>query len=266
MLDINYFLMEESYSMHEFRQALKRAFTLAEDSASHEEIKKRIISGGQVTGTNMCVLICAILIASVGLNVGSTAVIIGAMLISPLMGSLLAMAYGVASADAPQLKKNIYGFIIQLAISLLVSTTYFLLSPVNEASSELMARTQPSFYDVIIAAAGGFAGIIGSTRHDKANNIIPGVAIATALMPPVCTCGYSIAHAEWEMLSGAVYLFIVNCYFIFLSAMLVLDILNIPRVSTLTEKQWKRIKQKMIRNAVIVLIPSIFLTYFMIKS
>ena len=252
--------------MNDFRYALKHAFRLSEDSASHEEIKKRILSGGQVTGTNMCVLICAILIASVGLNTGSTAVIIGAMLISPLMGSILAMAYGVASADSHQLKRNIYGFLIQLTISLLVSTVYFLLSPINEASSELMARTQPTFYDVIIATAGGFAGIIGSTRHDKVNNIIPGVAIATALMPPVCTCGYSIAHGEWQMLSGAAYLFIVNCYFIFLSAMLILDILNIPKVSTLTDKQWKRIKKKMIRNAVIVLIPSIVFTYLMLTD
>ncbi|MDE5753618.1 MAG: DUF389 domain-containing protein [Oscillospiraceae bacterium] len=250
--------------MNEFKQALQRAFHLAEDTASHEEIRNRIISGGRVTGTNMCILICAILIASVGLNTGSTAVIIGAMLISPLMGSLLAMAYGVASADANQLRRNIYGFIIQLVISLLVSIVYFLLSPINAPSSELLARTQPSFYDVIIATAGGFAGIIGNTRQEKANNIIPGVAIATALMPPVCTCGYSIAHGEWGMLSGAAYLFIVNCYFIFLSAMLVLDIFNIPRVSTITDKQWKRIKQKMIRNAVIVLLPSIVFTYIMI--
>ncbi len=252
--------------MNEFRYALKKAFSLEEDSATHEEIKKRIISGGQVTGTNMCVLICAILIASVGLNVGSTAVIIGAMLVSPLMGSLLAMAFGVASADKSQLLKNLYGFLLQLIISLIVSTVYFLLSPLNEPTSELLARTQPTFYDVIIATAGGFAGIIGSTRLDKANNIIPGVAIATALMPPVCTCGYSIAHAEWEMLSGAAYLFIVNCYFIFVSAVVILDLLKIPKISNINEKQWKRLKMAIIRNTIIVLLPSIFFTVLMLKA
>ncbi len=252
--------------MNEFKETLKKVFTLAEDSASHEEIKKRIISGGQVTGTNMCILICAILIASVGLNVGSTAVIIGAMLVSPLMGSILAMAYGVAAADSSQLRRNLYGFILQLIISMIVSTVYFLLSPLNEPTSEILARTQPSFYDVIIATAGGFAGIIGSTRHDKANNVIPGVAIATALMPPVCTCGYSLAHGKWEMLSGASYLFLVNCYFIFLSAFIILEILKIPKVSTMSEKQWKRLKKFMIRNTIIVLLPSILLTFFMIKD
>ena len=252
--------------MNEFRYALKKAFSLEEDSATHEEIKKRIISGGQVTGTNMCVLICAILIASVGLNVGSTAVIIGAMLISPLMGSLLAMAFGVASADKSQLLKNLYGFLLQLIISLIVSTVYFLLSPVKAPTSEIIARTQPTFYDVIIATAGGFAGIIGSTRLDKSNNIIPGVAIATALMPPVCTCGYSIANGKWEMLSGAAYLFIVNCYFIFVSAVVILDLLKIPKIANINEKQWKRLKKAIIRNTIIVLLPSIFFTFMMIRA
>ncbi len=252
--------------MNEFKYALKKAFSLEEDSATHEEIKRRIISGGQVTGTNMCVLICAILIASVGLNVGSTAVIIGAMLISPLMGSLLAMAFGVASADKSQLLRNFYGFLLQLIISLLVSTVYFLLSPVKAPTSEIIARTQPTVYDVIIATAGGFAGIIGSTRHDKANNIIPGVAIATALMPPVCTCGYSIANAKWEMLSGAAYLFLVNCYFIFVSAVVILDLLKIPKISNINEKQWKRLKVAIIRNTIIVLLPSIFFTFLMLRA
>lgn len=252
--------------MNEFKYILSRVFSLSEDTATHEEIRKRIVSGGQVTGTNMCILICAILIASVGLNVGSTAVIIGAMLISPLMGSILAMAFGVASADKSQLLKNFYGFMIQLIISVLVATIYFLLSPIKQPTSEIIARTQPTFYDVIIATAGGFAGIIGSTRRDKANNIIPGVAIATALMPPVCTCGYSIANKEWEMLSGAAYLFIVNCYFIFVAAVVILDVLKIPKIGQINEKQWKRLKAAIIRNTIIVLIPSIFFTIMMLHT
>ncbi len=252
--------------MNELKYILSRVFSLEADTASHEEIRKRIISGGQVTGTNMCILICAILIASVGLNTGSTAVIIGAMLVSPLMGSILAMAFGVASADKSQLLRNFYGFILQLIISVLVATIYFALSPIKHPTSEIIARTQPSFYDVIIATAGGFAGIIGSTRSDKANNIIPGVAIATALMPPVCTCGYSIANAKWEMLSGAAYLFIVNCYFIFVSAVVILDVLKIPKIGQINEKQWKRLKRAIIRNTIIVLIPSIFFTYMMLRE
>ena len=243
---------------------MKRLFSLHEDAAAHEEIRERIISGGQVSGTNMCVLICAIMIASVGLNTGSTAVIIGAMLISPIMGSILALAFGTVSVDHSQIRRNFYGFIIQVTVSVCVSAVYFLLSPINAPSSELLARTQPTFFDVIVAVAGGFAGIIGTTRKEKTGNIIPGVAIATALMPPLCTCGYSIAHANWHMLAGAGYLFIVNTYFIYLSAAVILSVLSIPKVGKLTEKQWKRLKLKMIRNTIIIAVPSVFLTYLMI--
>ncbi len=250
----------------ELIKAAKRAFDIKADTATHEEIKNRIISGGQVTGTNMCVLICAILIASVGLNTKSTAVIIGAMLISPLMGSILAMAYGTAAADPPRFRRHLYGFVFQLIISVFVSTVYFWLSPIKTPNSELLARTTPSFYDVIIATAGGIAGIIGSTRTEKMNNIVPGVAIATALMPPVCTCGYSIANMQWHMLAGAAYLFLVNTYFILLSAILVLDILRIPKVSNLTDKQWKRMRKRMIRNTIIVLLPCIPLTLLMLSD
>ncbi|MBR1898233.1 MAG: DUF389 domain-containing protein [Oscillospiraceae bacterium] len=250
----------------ELTHAIRRAFNLNADTATHDEIRTRILNGGQVTGTNMCVLICAILIASVGLNTGSTAVIIGAMLISPLMGSILAMAYGAAAGDSQRFRRHLYGFLIQLIISLCVSTVYFLLSPINAPSTELLARTKPSFYDVIIATAGGIAGIIGSTRTEKSNNVIPGVAIATALMPPVCTCGYSIAHARWDMLAGASYLFLVNTYFIFFSAVLILDLLKIPRVSTLTEKQWKKLRKRMIRNTLFVLLPCIPLTILMLSE
>ena len=250
----------------ELTRTVKRAFSLTEDTATHDEIRNRILSGGQVTGTNMCILICAILIASVGLNTNSTAVIIGAMLISPLMGSILAMAYSIAAVDFSRFRRHLYGFIIQVSISLLVSVIYFLISPLNNPGSELIARTQPSIYDVIIATTGGLAGIIGNTRKDKANNVIPGVAIATALMPPVCTCGYAIAHCAWQMLAGAAYLFIVNCYFIFISAVLVLDILKIPKVSALSDFQWRRIQKGMIRNTIIVLLPSLLFTYFMLTQ
>lgn len=252
--------------MGEFRLVLHRIFSLHEDSATHEEIRARILSGGQVTGTNMCVLICAILIASVGLNTGSTAVIIGAMLISPLMGSLLALAYGTVSVDKRQFKRNFYGVSMQVLVSLMVSTLYFALSPLKEPSAELLARTAPGFFDVIVAIAGGFAGIIGNTRKDKANNVIPGVAIATALMPPLCTCGYSLAHGQWKMLAGAAYLFAVNCYFIYMSAAVVLSVLSIPKVEKLTDSQWKRLRRRMIRNTVIIVIPSMILTFVMAKA
>ena len=173
---------------------LKRLFSLKSDVADNDVIEERILSGAKFTGTNMCLLILAIFIASVGLNTGSTAVIIGAMLLSPLMGSILEMAYSTVSLNGKNVV--IYGttFMIQILISVCTATVYFLLSPIKEPTAEIIARTQPSFYDVIIALCGGLAGIIGQTRSDKANNIIPGVAIATALMPPLCTCGYAIAN------------------------------------------------------------------------
>lgn len=248
------------------KTTLKRMFSLKEDAATHEEIRDRLLSGGKITGTNMCVLICAMVIASVGLNVSSTAVIIGAMLISPLMGSILAMAYALVSNDFRLMRNHAIGFAMQIVISLLTSSIYFLLSPVKEATPELLARTSPTFFDVLIATAGGVAGIIGQTRKGVFNNIIPGVAIATALMPPLCTCGYSIANGNWKMLGGAAYLFIVNAYFIFLASAIILIILKTPKVRQLTEKEWKKLRIKMIRNTLIVLIPSIVLTVIMLNQ
>lgn len=255
-----------SAKQEKLKTVVKNMFSLKADTASHEEIRERLIAGGKITGTNMCVLICAMVIASVGLNTSSIAVIIGAMLISPLMGSILAMAYGAAANDIKLFRNHAVGFAMQIIISLLTSTIYFLLSPLKETTPELLARTSPTFYDVLIATAGGLAGIIGQTREGQYNSIIPGVAIATALMPPLCTCGYSIANGNWKMLSGAAYLFIVNFYFIFLASAVILCVLKTPKVRQMTEKEWKKLRFKMIRNTIIVLLPSLILLYFMIKG
>ena len=255
----------EEYRNETIKEKIKKAFSLTEDSASNDEIRSRLLDGGLITGTNMCVLVCAMVIASVGLNMSSTAVIIGAMLISPLMGSILASAYASVSNDYPLFKNHMVGFAIQIAISVTAAAIYFFLSPVKEPTAELIARTGPSFYDVLIAFFGGLAGIIGQTRQDKVNTVIPGVAIATALMPPLCTCGFSIANARWDMLLGAGYLFLINAYFIFLSASIILSILKIPKTKELTEKEWKMHRLKMIRNTIIIMIPSIMAVYFMIQ-
>lgn len=254
----------EKYQNETIKEKIKKAFSLSEDSASNDEIRTRLLDGGQVTGTNMCVLVCAMVIASVGLNMNSTAVIIGAMLISPIMGSILAAAYGNVSADYPLLRNHMIGFGLQIAISVSAATIYFLLSPVKEPTVELLARTSPSFYDVLIAFFGGLAGIIGQTREDKVTTVIPGVAIATALMPPLCTCGYSIATGQWNMLLGAGYLFIINAYFIFLAASIILSILKIPKTKELTPKEWRNHRYRMIRNTIVIAIPSIVAVYFMI--
>lgn len=254
-------LRKENESMKEH---LSKAFSLKDDSASHEEIRSRLLDGGIITGTNLCVLVCAMVIASVGLNMSSTAVIIGAMLISPIMGSILASAYGSVSNDYPLLRNHLSGFGMQIVISVAAATIYFFLSPVKEPTVELLARTSPSFYDVLIAFFGGLAGIIGQTRLDKTNTVIPGVAIATALMPPLCTCGYSIANGRWDMLLGAGYLFIINAYFIFLAACIILSLLKIPKMKELTEKEWKIRRFRMVRNTILIAIPSIIAVYYML--
>lgn len=239
------------------KEVLKTMFSLSEDTASYEEIRDRLLTGGKVTGTNMVVMICAILIASVGLNTNSVAIIIGAMLISPLMGSILAMAYGTAVASTNVIERHSLGFMMQIIISVATSTLYFLLSPVKDVTAELLARTEPSMFSVIVAFFGGIAGIIGSTRKDKVTNVIPGVAIATAIMPPLCTCGYAIANAKWDMLINAAYLFTLNAYFIFLSAELILLKLKVPKIKELSEKEKKVYMIRKIRSTVIILLPCI---------
>lgn len=241
------------------KSALQKMFSITEDAASNDEIRQRVLSSGKITGTNMVVMVCAILIASVGLNTNSVAVIIGAMLISPLMGSILAIAYGTATNDKFLFEKHMIGLLVQIAISVTTATIYFALSPNKVATQQLLARTSPRFYDVIIAVAGGVAGIVGQTRKDKDNNIIPGVAIATALMPPLCTCGYGIATLKIQYIGGAFYLFLINAYFIYASASVVLAILGTPHVNALTEEEWKKRRKKMIRNTILVLIPVILL-------
>lgn len=249
-----------------FKELLKVSFSLSEDNASPEEVRDRILSGGKVTGQNAFMLMLAILIASVGLNTNSTAIIIGAMLISPLMGSILALAYGTVVRDGAIIRRYGMGLITQIVISLLTSTVYFLLSPVKGPTSELLARTTPTFFDVIVAVCGGLAGIIANTRKDKSGTIIPGVAIATAIMPPLCTCGYSIANGKWNMFIGALYLFILNAYFIYSSAEIILTALHLPEAMEMPEKRRKAYILKRIRNTIFVLIPCALIAVGMVTG
>ena len=157
-----------------------------------ETVKKNI----SFKGANLWILACAIIVASVGLNVNSTAVIIGAMLISPLMGPIVGAGFALGIYDFSLLKKSLKNLLNATVVSLVVSTLYFYLSPFKDVQSELLARTSPNIYDILIAFFGGVVGVIAVTRSEKGNPI-PGVAIATALMPPLCTAGYGIATAQW---------------------------------------------------------------------
>lgn len=210
-----------------FEKVLLDVFDLNADRASMEEISERIESGALLKGTNMAILILAMFIASIGLNMNSTAVIIGAMLISPLMGVIMAIGYGIATYDTAYVRKSFLKLLFQIGFCILTSTIYFYISPISTASSELLARTEPTIWDVLIALFGGLAGIIGITRKEK-SNVIPGVAIATALMPPLCTAGYGIATHSLKFFSGALYLFCINGVFICLSTFIVLKFIKVP--------------------------------------
>jgi uncharacterized hydrophobic protein (TIGR00271 family) len=207
----------------------------------------------------------AILIASIGLNVNSTAVIIGAMLISPLMGPIMGIGYGVGIYDAPLIRKSFRNLGIATLISLLVSTLYFLLTPLSDAQSELLARTSPTIWDVLIAFFGGLAGIIGATRSEK-TNIIPGVAIATALMPPLCTAGYGLANGNWEFFFGAFYLYSINCVFIAFAAILIIWVLNPSHKLFVDERTETRVSRVLTAVVVVTMLPSIYLAVKLVKE
>lgn len=251
--------------METIRKVLKSAFNLTGDQASTEEIKERIVSGSTIGGTNLCVLILAIIIASVGLNMNSTAVIIGAMLISPLMGSIMAMGFGIATNDMDLFKKSTVGLVLQVTVSLLSSTLYFMLSPISTASSEILSRTNPTIWDVLIAMAGGLAGIIGTTRKEK-SNVIPGVAIATALMPPLCTAGFGIANRDLSYFLGAIYLFFINCFFICLGTIIFLKLMRYPTKEFIDIKVRRKVKRNIIIMAIIMVLPSIYLAYQIVNE
>lgn len=209
------------------RAALAFRFNLNADQHGFDDIDQSIRDGIEIRGTNLWVLMLAIFIASIGLDVNSTAVIIGAMLISPLMGPIMAIGYGAGINDYELIKKALGNLLVCILIGLFTSTLYFLISPLSTAQSELLARTTPTIWDVLIALFGGLAGIIASTRKEK-TNIIPGVAIATALMPPLCTAGYGIANGSMDIFFGAFFLFLINCIFIAFATLLLVSYIDPP--------------------------------------
>lgn len=243
----------------------QRVFAIHSDMMSYEAINEMMEENTVISGSNMWILIMAILIASIGLNVNSTAVIIGAMLISPLMSGILTMGYSLAVRDLDMLKKTLGRFGTQVAISLVTSTLYFIITPLDVPTSEMIARTSPTIWDVMVALFGGIAGIIGNTRKKK-GNVIPGVAIATALMPPLCTASYGIATLQPRFIFGALYLFLINMLFIALSAAAVTVILRVPVHRSLSQKEQKRINRIIGAITIIVVIPSVFVGAYTVYS
>lgn len=243
----------------------KDVFSISENKASNGDIKASIVSGSKLKGSNMCILICAIIIASIGLNMNSVAVIIGAMLISPMMGAIIGIGYAISTNDFKFAKRAAVSLIIQIAISVITSSIYFMVSPISDTSSELLSRTMPTIWDVVIAIVGGLAGAIGMTRKEK-SNVIPGVAIATGLMPPLCTVGYGIAMKNLSYTGGAFYLFFINAFFICLSSIIVFKIMKMPKRKGANEKEEWKIKRNLVVISIITIIPSVFLAHQIVKE
>ncbi|WP_303132103.1 DUF389 domain-containing protein [uncultured Olsenella sp.] len=238
----------------------RRLANVRDGRASHQTIRRRILAGARIDGTHLCILIVAMLIASVGLNVDSTEAVVGAMLVCPLMGSVMALAYAIATADLRLLREVLLGLVVQVAICLVTSTLYFVVSPISRETSELLTNSSPTVWDVLIALAGGFAGGIGISRNQEPATLLSGVAVATALMPPLCAAGYGVARGDLAYFAGAFYEFSLNVVFIAFAAEFVLVMLRTPLkrdvdgdgVVTVQEDEEARERSRRLRRRLLV--------------
>lgn len=244
---------------------IRNYFSVSNDLDSHKNISETINQGVTFRGTNLLVLVFAIFIASLGLNINSTAVVIGAMLISPLMGPIIGTGFGAATYNVLLIKRALKNYFFATITSLFTSTLYFLISPIGDAHAELLARTAPNIYDVLIALFGGFAGITAITSKFK-GNVLPGVAISTALMPPLCTAGYGIATFQIPYFLGALYLYFINTVFIILSAYLYLKFIHYPREEKSSSDSAIKANRIIFWVSIITIIPSIYLGYGLVTE
>ena len=244
---------------------VKKTIRIHEDT-DFEATVNSISNSITFKGTNVWILFFAIIVASVGLNVNSTAVIIGAMLISPLMGPIMGIGLSIGITDNEMLRRSLRNLLVMVAISLLASTAYFFLSPLGDAQSELLARTRPTIFDVLIAFFGGAAGIVATSRKSQPFTVISGVAIATALMPPLCTAGYGLATAQFRYFFGAFYLFFINSFFIALSTFLIIKYLRFPQKKYLDPVREKMVKRYITIFSIIVIIPSVIIALHVVQE
>ena len=247
------------------RSFLRSRFDLSADKASEEEVVDNIRKGVEFKGTNLWVLIFATFVASLGLNVNSTAVIIGAMLISPLMGPIMGMGLSVGINDFELLKRSLRNFGFMVLASIFTSTLYFFISPLSGAQSELLSRTTPTTYDVLIAFFGGLAGIVAQSRKDRTSTVIPGVAIATALMPPLCTAGFGLATLQFKYFIGAFYLFFINTVFIAIATFIVVRFLHYSKKEFVDKNREMRVRRSILLIVLVTIIPSVVIGYRIVK-
>ena len=235
-----------------------------EKNGKYKTLKRNIIEDSDFTKETMFILICAIIIASIGLNTNSVAVIIGAMLISPLMSPIQSLGLGLSNGNLKRVYASLFRLGIFILISVVSSSFYFLVSPINVVTPQILARTSPTLWDVLIAIFGGIAGVIGKTKEDG-GNVVPGVAIATALMPPLCVVGFGIAHGNSKIFLGAGYLFIINVFFIMLTTLIGLKVYSVGVSQT---KHRMSVRQQIVFyvGSLIVMIPSIYTAALMVND
>ena len=244
---------------------LREYLDLRKDKDNELETIDSIRKGVEFKGANLWILIFAIFMASLGLNVNSTAVIIGAMLISPLMGPIMGVGLSVGLNDFELMKRSLKSFLITTAFSVTTATVFFLFTPIAQAQSELLARTSPTIYDVFIALFGGLAGVVALSTKEK-GNVIPGVAIATALMPPLCTAGYGLASGNLIYFLGAFYLYFINSVFISLATFIGVRVMHFQRKEFVDKKREKTVRKYIILIVVLTMCPAVYLTFGIIKS
>ncbi|MDD2330190.1 MAG: TIGR00341 family protein [Bacteroidales bacterium] len=248
-----------------FIRFIRYYFYLRRDKENELETIANIRSGVEFKGANLWILIFAILIASLGLNINSAAVVIGAMLISPLMGPLIGMGLALGINDLELLKKSLRSYAVATVISIITAALFFVLSPFDQPQSELLARTSPTIYDVFIALMGGLAGFIALSTKDK-GNVIPGVAIATALMPPLCTAGFGIATGSMRFFLGAFYLYFINTVFIVSATFLGTRIRGYEHKVFREKKREQAVKRSILAIVIITMIPALMLTIDIVRS
>lgn len=252
-------------NFNSFKQRVTNYFSAAPFLVPQKDAEQSIREGVTFRGTNMVILVIAIFIASLGLNTNSTAVIIGAMLISPLMGPIIGAGLAIGIQDFDLLKRSGRNLGAAALFSVITATIFFLISPVAEGHSELLARTSPTIYDVLIGFFGGAAGIVAAGSTSK-GNVIPGVAIATALMPPLCTVGYGLATWQPTYFFGALYLFLINSVFIALATFIGVKMMRYKPVVTSDPARVKRVQHWVYTLSILTLLPSIYLTYDMLRE
>lgn len=256
---------EISNRLKSFWKELLSYFNVAGDLESQQDVELSIRSGVDFKGSQLLVLIFAIFIASLGLNTDSTPVVIGAMLISPLMGPIIGMGLGIGIADFELLRRSFKNISMAVLGSLVASAIYFLISPQYEGSSQLLARTSPSIYDVFVALFGGAAGFVSIACRNK-GQVMPGVAIATSLMPPLCTAGYGLATMQMHFFLGALYLFFTNMIFILFATWIGVKILKYKSIVYQNPKRSKRVQIFITVVVFCTIGVSCFLTYRMITK